>query len=305
MAYAQLILSVIILSQAPNLVKLAQAPAVIICFWRLFLAAVFLGLIGLYTGKMGEIKRLSSSQWKMIVLTSVVLFIHFILWFMGVHKTSVANASIIFATNPLFTAIGSYLLFGEKISVRYLIAMALGLTGIVVTFSQNMQFHPEAFLGDMLVLVSAIFFSGYILLSKKARHHTSNVPFTFILNLLTAGCSLMTILVLDLTKGASSFTSLFNHSDQNWWAFILMAIFPSILGHALFTHTLKYLNVNLMSTTMLLSPVLASIVSYFFYHETVGSNTILGFLITALGVFSLYFPGLKNFLSSRKKKASL
>jgi drug/metabolite transporter (DMT)-like permease len=301
MAYAQLILSVIILSQAPNLVKMAQAQAVVICFWRLFLAAIFLGLIGLFTKKIHEVKAFSKTQWKMLIFTSFVLFIHFILWFMGVHKTSVANAAILFATNPLFTAVGSYLIFGEKLSVRYLVAMTLGLVGIIVTFYENLKFHPEAFTGDMLVLISAIFFSGYIILSKKARHHTSNVPFTFILNLVTAGFSLITILALDWNSHQSSVVTLFDHSSRNWWAFILMAIFPSILGHALFTHTLKFLNINLMSTTMLLSPVLASLVSYLFYHETVGSNTILGFVITALGVFSLYYPGLKNFLSSAKK----
>jgi drug/metabolite transporter (DMT)-like permease len=301
MAYAQLILSVIILSQAPNLVKMAQAPAVVICFWRLFLAAIFLGVIGIFTQKLNEIRDFSKSQWKMLIFTSLVLFIHFILWFMGVHKTSVANAAILFATNPLFTAIGSYLIFGEKLSLRYVLAMALGLVGIVVTFFENLKFHPEAFIGDILVLISAIFFSGYIILSKKARHHTSNVPFTFILNLVTAGFSLMTIFFIDFQAQQQTYVTLFDHSARNWWAFVLMAIFPSILGHALFTHTLKFLNINLMSTTMLLSPVLASLVSYLFYHETVGSNTVLGFIITASGVFSLYYPGLKNFLTSAKK----
>ena len=220
---------------------------------------------------------------------------------MGVHKTSVANAAILFATNPLFTAVGSYLIFGEKLSLRYVLAMALGLVGIVVTFFENLKFHPEAFMGDILVLISAIFFSGYIILSKKARHHTSNVPFTFILNLVTAGFSLMTIFLIDAQAQQQTYVTLFDHSARNWWAFVLMAIFPSILGHALFTHTLKFLNINLMSTTMLLSPVLASLVSYLFYHETVGSNTVLGFIITASGVFSLYYPGLKNFLTSAKK----
>ncbi len=297
MHYAQLILSVLILSQAPNLVKLSTANPLIICFWRLFLASVLLFVISFIQGSFKEIKQFSKPQWKMIVITAFVLFIHFTLWFAGVHKTSVANSAIIFATNPLFTAFGTYLFFSEKISIRYLVAMALALTGIVITFSQNLKFHPDAFLGDMLVLVSAVFFSGYILLSKKARHHTRNVPFTSVLNFITALFSLATILVWNQFQAPLSLT---NYDTQNWWAFFLMALFPSILGHALFTHCLKFLNVNLMSTTMLLSPVLASLVSYFFYRETVGLNTILGFLITAIGVFSLYYPGLKNFLSIRR-----
>lgn len=291
MSYLTLLFSVLVLSQAPNLVKLSSAPSMVMVFWRLFLASLILGVMGAIKGQLPELKKLSSKQWRIIFITTVVLFIHFVLWFTGVRKTTVANAAIIFATNPIFTAIGGHFFFHEKFTKKYASAMIMGFTGIAVTFFDHLQFSPDAFLGDMLVLISAMFFSGYILLSKKVRNTVSNIPFTFILNLST---SLFALVVIIFTPE----TPLFDYDFKSWLSFILMAIFPSVMGHALFTHCLNFFNVNLMSCTMLLSPILASLVSYYFYHETLSIKTILGFIIAASGVFSMYFP-YNNYLRRR------
>lgn len=291
MSYLTLLFSVLVLSQAPNLVKLSSAPSIVMIFWRLFLAAIILGAMGAVKGQLIELKKLTKKEWMIIVMTAVILFVHFIFWFVGVRKTSVANSAIIFATNPIFTAIGGHFFFHEKFTKKYAWAMIMGFIGITITFFDHLKFSPDAFLGDMMVLVGAILFSGYILLSKKVRSHLSNIPFTFILNLLTALLALITIFI-------TTDVSLYKYDIKSWLSFILMAIFSSVLGHALFTHCLNFFNVNLMSCTMLLSPILASLVSYYFYHEALSIKTILGFIIAASGVFSMYFP-YNNYLRRR------
>lgn len=284
MPYLTLIFSVLVLSQAPNLVKLSSAPSMVMIFWRLFLAAIILGVVGAFKTQLGELKKLTKKDWIIISFTTIVLFAHFVFWFVGVRKTSVANSAIIFATNPIFTAIGGHFFFHERFTKKYAMAMIMGFIGITITFFDHLKFSPDAFLGDMMVLVGAILFSGYILLSKRVRNHLSNIPFTFILNLVTALFALAAILLT--TPG----DSLYDYDLKSWLSFSLMAIFSSVLGHSLFTHCLNFFNVNLMSCTMLLSPILASLVSYYFYHETLSLKTILGFIIAASGVFSMYFP---------------
>lgn len=286
MNYVLLIFSVLVLSQAPNLVKLSSAPSIIMIFWRLFIASMILLIVGAIKGQLSELKKLTKKEWLVVLATSVILFVHFMFWFIGVRKTSVANSAIIFATNPIFTAIGGHFFFHERFSKKYALAMILGFIGITITFSDNLKFSPDAFLGDMLVLVGAILFSGYILMSKRVRGHLSNVPFTFILNLVTSLFALITIFSIAEFREAS----LYNYDFKSWLSFILMAVFSSVLGHSLFTHCLNFFNVNLMSCTMLLSPILASLVSYYFYHETMSIKTIFGFIVAASGVFYMYFP---------------
>lgn len=300
MSYFYLIFSVIILSQAPNLVKLSTAPSLVMVFWRLFLASIVLGIVGQLKNQLKDLKTLKKNDWIIILITCFILFLHFILWFIGVRKTSIANSAIIFATNPIFTAIGGYLFFKEKFNRRYLIAMVLGMLGIFITFYDNLKLSHDAFFGDIFVLIGTVLFSAYILLSKKSRGKIHNIPYTYGLNLITSWMALLTIILLKIFGNFDQ--SLFNYDFKNWLSFILMAIFPSVLGHALFTHCLQFLNVNLMSTTMLLNPMLSAFVAFFLYDEHLKNKTIIGFLITSIGVFQLYYPGLKKFAHSFSTK---
>lgn len=298
MSYFYLFFSVLVISQAPNWVKLSQSGIMAMTFWRTFLAAMILFLLSVIKKKHLELKNQNKSDLIKIFFNGFILFLHFLLWFAGVKKTSVANSALLFATNPIYTAFIGYFLLKETITLRNVVVFFICLSGCVFTFYPNLKFSPEAFYGDLLVLASAILFSLYIVLTKQSRQKLSNEPLTSFINLFCSFFALLSLMTL-------SDEPVFSHPPISWLSFSLMAIFSSVLGHSLFTHCLKYFNINIMSTTMLMNPMWASLTAYILYKETLKPNAIVGFVFISIGLFILYLPGIKNFLSRSKKEMVL
>jgi drug/metabolite transporter (DMT)-like permease len=303
MSYFYLFFSVLVISQAPNWVKLSQAGYLPMILWRTLFAGLILSIVSFYKQKIPELKKLKKAEIKTAFTIGIVLFVHYIFWFLGVKKTSVANSALIFATNPVYTAFLGFFLLKETISKTNILVFIICLLGCFITFYPNLKFSSDAFLGDIMVLISAILFSLYIVLTKKMRLILSNEPLTAIINLICAGLSVIVVIISN--QFTSTPENLIEHSQRSWLSFILMAIFSSVLGHSLFTHCLKYFNINVMSTTMLMNPIWASLTAYLLYGEMLNMNNLVGFFFISAGLFILYLPGIKDFLSRIKSKPVL
>jgi drug/metabolite transporter (DMT)-like permease len=82
--------------------------------------------------------------------------------------------------------------------------------------------------------------------------------------------------------------NLIDYPVREWGIFILMAIFPSLLGHTLYVKSLKHFNINTMSSYRLMAPLISAGVAYFLWQEIVSITTVIGFLILVLGVLWPY-----------------
>src|SRR3954468_11949631 len=112
-----LLTSLFVLSQSAIFVRLAHAPAPAIGFWRMVIALPVLAGFLFWHKRGGDLLRLSRRQWCGVAVCGFLLFAHFFTWFLSVQKTSVANSMVLFSSNPLFTALGAWIFFGEKITL--------------------------------------------------------------------------------------------------------------------------------------------------------------------------------------------
>ncbi len=110
----------------------------------------------------------------------------------------------------------------------------------------------------------------------------SSDQFTWIAYLISA--------LLFFTAGSVNQVSWVGYSASTWWAVFGNILFPTLLGHALFTHLLKYLNINWMSCGKLMEPVFASLVASLVFSERLKSQTAVAFAFTALSVVILLLP---------------
>lgn len=107
------------------------------------------------------------------------------------QNTTIANGMILFATNPLFTAIITIAFMKEKFEKRYLVSYTLALISIYLLIYQNLQLNSKnTYSGDLSALVSALLYSLYIIFGKKARHAMSNPTYTFFIYGFAAICFL-------------------------------------------------------------------------------------------------------------------
>ena len=138
-------------------VRLIDAPALTIAFWRLLLAggAISLGILVMQgTGPFRAVLRMGRYGAVYMIGTgfSGVLFV------MAISLTSVANAVFILASLPIFATIYSRIFLAEPISRRMLVTIAVVLVGIAIIAYGSGETAHASLAGDLLALaVSALF----------------------------------------------------------------------------------------------------------------------------------------------------
>ncbi len=287
MPFFLLTLSLVVLSQSAIFIRYAEAPAVAIGFWRIAIALPVLGLLLLYKRSFPRLRR---NQWLALLACGFFLFAHFLTWFLSVQKTSVANSMILFASNPLFTALGAWVFFRERLERRHWVALLLCLTGLYCLVRESLQLSQEHLLGDALGVVCAVFFSAYVLVSKGLRRELDNIPFAFVTYSVCGLFFLAAMLALQ--------TPFFDYSPQTWAAFSALAFGSTLLGHSLFTHCLQYFPIHILSISTLSEPMISAYSAYVLFGEPISRGGILGFFFVALGILVLYLP----YLAARLQK---
>ncbi len=277
-------LAILSLSQAANLVRAAAAPAVVIGFWRLLGAAAIMILIRAWNSRQSStafFERISLSTWWWSFLSGTFFYLHLRTFFYSAQNTTIANCMVIFSTNPIFTALGSMVLLKDKFEKRYALAFLLAFIGVAVLASDRLAWD-QARSGDASALISALFFSIYIISGKKARLAVSTDQFTWIIYIWAA--------ILFLLAGLIQQVNWVGYPNQTWLAIVGNIIFPTLLGHVLFTHLLKYFNINWMSCGKLLEPAFSTLVAWIAFHENLKMETLGSFGFTALAVVVLFWP---------------
>jgi drug/metabolite transporter (DMT)-like permease len=287
------ILALFSLSQAANLIRLAQAPALAIGFWRLFFSAAILLPFLLWTMKKDQKPDLKpETQQRFFLLTmvsAVFFFTHLWTFFLAAQKTSIANCMILFSLNPLFTALISSTFLKVELPKRLLVAYPIAFAGLVVLLWNDLSehsIHSNQSLGDFSAILSGVLYSAYILTSMKVRKTTSNLKFATVMYFATSFLFFLFCLIYKI--------ELFDYPMITWVAILGNVFIPTLMGHFLFTYLLQFLNVNLMSCGKLIEPVFSSLVAYFIFHEQLKSGIYLSFALTSLSLFILFSNQLKT-----------
>lgn len=144
---------VTVLSVDALLIRLADAPAPEIVFWRGLLIALSLTLVFRLRRRRWTWTALLEGGWPAAVL--VLGFGLMQLAFVGaVSNTRVANAVVILTAAPLFAAAFSGIFLREWVPLRTWLAIGVALTGIIVVFGGSLG--PGNWLGDLIALGGAV-----------------------------------------------------------------------------------------------------------------------------------------------------
>lgn len=299
------ILAIFSLSQAANLVRLAQAPALVIGFWRLLFSAMILlpfllwstkrryGHLNVFKNESHELHLHRTANVQSFtgftLLSAAFFFAHLWTFFFAAQKTSIANCMILFSLNPLFTALISSKFLKVVFPKRLLLAYPIALTGLFLLLWHDLNEHSltsQQGLGDFSAILSGMLYSGYILTSMHVRKTTSNLKFATLMYLATSVLFLVFCLIFQI--------ELFDYPFITWAAILGNVLIPTLMGHFLFTYLLQFLNVNLMSCGKLIEPVFSSFIAYLVFHEQLKSGIYLSFALTSLSLLILFSNQLKT-----------
>ncbi len=297
-----LLAGIFAVSSAAIFIRFAQneAPSLVISAWRMSIAAVIMGGVVLFRHR-AEISRVKGRQLGPIILTGVILALHFASWVTSLELTSVASSVVLVTTTPLWVALASPFVLKERIGSGVWLGLGIALVGgLVVGASEacvfdNYQiicqsagdvFAGKALLGDLLALVGAWCAAAYMIAGRKLRTNLSLAPYTFIVY----GSSALTLLVWATLSGQNLFGNITPNGIQpfgleTWLWFIALGLVPQLIGHSVFNWALKYLKAAFVSVALLGEPVGAVILALIFLKETPTSLELAGGLLILFGIY--------------------
>ena len=257
------------LSQSANIIRLGAAHPFAITAWRLAIASVALAPFA--APKLGRIRGLSSREKLLLAAAGVALALHLFAWIAAVQATTVANATLVLALNPVITAAGAYLLFGERASPRLKIAIAVGVAGVAAVGWGDLALEPGQLVGDALSMVSAFLFSAYLLIGKRVRPKLDTNAYVTAVYGVAALVGFGAMLAAGLPLVA--------YTPRTWLCFGLMAAVPTLLGHTSLNAAVKYLPAGRITALTLAEPLLAGAVALVAFGERVSAGAVAGYAL--------------------------
>ncbi|PGB47664.1 DMT family transporter [Bacillus anthracis] len=288
LSYCILFFGVFALSTSAIFVKLADAPAAIIAFYRLFFATlILLPLLLFNQNNRSELKTITRRQWGFGFISGLFLAAHYVLWFESLQYTSVANSTVIVTLQPLFSMIGGYFLFKERFTRGAVIGCLIAISGSIVIGWQDFQISGEALYGDILAFIAAGIISAYFFISQYVRKDLSLIPYSFI----SYGSSACFLGIFSYMKHES----FIHYSTQTWLYFFGLAFIATILGQTIFNWLLKWMSATVISMSILGETIGTCILAYFILNETISLQQGLGITVIFIGLaLFLMQPKLPN-----------
>jgi drug/metabolite transporter (DMT)-like permease len=266
---------VLAVSAAAIFIRLAEAPAIAVAFWRCTLgAAVLLPPAIVRKEKLPRGRTLYAGM-----ASGVALGAHFGFWISSLDYTSVAASVVLVSTQPVFVAILAYLLFGERTSPLSFAGILVALAGTAVIASDG-SVGSAALFGNALALIGAVTVAVYVLIGRSSRTGGVGVlPYSIVVY----GAAALTLLPVALLFGVE----LWGYSGETWFWLWAITLGPQIMGHTVLNWALRYVEASIVSGTILAEPVVAALLAWLILAEKPGVQTILGGVVVLAGLFLL------------------
>jgi drug/metabolite transporter (DMT)-like permease len=259
-------------------------PATLIAAGRLSLAAlILLPIAWLRVGP--ELRRLKRRDVLLGIAAGALLALHFDAWIASFAYTSVASSVALVSTNPLWVAMLSLLLWGERPPRMTLLGVLLAVLGsALIGFSDSRGAAPNALLGDGLALVGALAVSGYFLIGRELRRQLSLLAYIWLVYTSAAVLLLGVALVTAGARPGGLWGALAGYPPLAYALLLLLAIGPQLLGHSALNWALRYLSATFITVALLGEPIGAALLALLLFGEWFAPLQLVGFVVLLSGI---------------------
>jgi drug/metabolite transporter (DMT)-like permease len=261
----------------PLLVRGIDASAPTIVFWRLWIATPVMIAAAYLTGG-----RVSLPLLKTVFLPGMLFGISMLVGFTSYQTTSIANATLIGALQPVLMLFIGPMLFGDRTGVRQVLLAVIALAGISTVVLGANQSSGASLKGDVLALINLGLWTAYFVRIKQVRnkgvHSAALIAGVFcVAAVLVSPYVLLTSHDVGAIHGA------------DWLSIVAMVLVAGLVGHGLMTWAQRHLDITFASLLMLGSPVISAIGAWVVFGQRLSGVQIAGTLVvlTALGAIVL------------------
>ncbi|WP_262286976.1 DMT family transporter [Micromonospora sp. MA102] len=250
-----LALAVTAVSSSAPLVAFAAAPALAIAFWRNVLSLAVLGPVSV-TRRRAEFRALTVGPGRReglyCVLAGVALAAHFATWMPSAQLTSVAAATALGATQPVWQGLIARWQ-GRRLPAAVWAGIAVAVLGAVLATGADFGVSGRAFAGDLLAVAGGMFAAVYTAFGERARASISTTTYTTI----CYGVCAAILLVVCLVGGVR----LHGYDGGTWLAILGLVAGAQLLGHSMFSYALHRVSATTISVLILLEAPGAALIA--------------------------------------------
>jgi drug/metabolite transporter (DMT)-like permease len=274
-AFGALVLGAVAMGASPLFVRLSDVGPQASAFWRTALALPFLYLWAWFERRPDG--HANPRFHRTAILAGVLFAGDLFFWHLSILGTTVANATFLATTSPLWVALGAWLLGSEAVGRSTLAGLGLCILGGVALIGESYGFVPGRFLGDIYGAVTAIFFGGHILAMREGRMHLAAARLSFVSTAIAACCLLAVAAALEprlLPRSAAGIALL-----------LALALVSQVGGQGLLAVALGALPATFSSVVIFMEAVVAAALGYVFLGEPLGAVQAFGGVLIFIGIW--------------------
>jgi drug/metabolite transporter (DMT)-like permease len=260
---------------SPIFVRLSELGPIATGFHRLFLALPLLWLWMHWEGRRAA-RQTTMVKWLPMAVPGALFAGDIFFWHWSITYTTVANATLFANLAPVIVTFGAWFYLREQISFRFLVGMALAMSGAALLVNASAALGARFVLGDVLGLITACFFGSYVV--AVARLRDRNAASTIMFYSSTVTCILLLLATLVSGEGLLPSTS------NGWIALFALAWISQAMGQGLIAYALGHLPASFSALAILIEPLTAAILGWVWLGEELGMLQAVGGVIVLAGI---------------------
>lgn len=208
------------------------------------------------------------------------------IWHWSLQYTTVTNSTLLTNVAPIFVTLGARWFFGDRIKLSFVFGMLLAISGATLLIRNSVVIGADAtatglfsskhLLGDVLSILAAVFYAGYLLAVKHLRK-------TFSTPTIMSWCGTVSCAGFGLVAWLSD-DRMAATSSKGWGVLLALAIVSHAGGQTLIAYGFGHLPASFSSVSLLWQPVVAAMVAWLVLDEQLTWLQGVGALIVLAGI---------------------
>jgi drug/metabolite transporter (DMT)-like permease len=248
-------------------------------FWRTLIGAAIL-----FTWTALRNNRLSMPapvmRWS--ALAGFIFFLDLFFWHRSILYAGVGMATMLANTQVFGTAILSYFVFKEKLTLKFFAAALCAIVGVclLIGIGSNSELSARYMKGVALGLLTGLVYANYIVSLKTAGQKEKSLSFLTLM----AWTSLFSALFLG-TAGVLENDKLMPPDFESIGLLFALALVAQVLGWWAISSSLPKIDASRSGLALLLQPVLATVWGVLVFGEYLTLIQIAGALMTLTAIY--------------------
>ena len=272
-----LIIGAIAIAFSPIFVRFSDVDPIMTAFYRIFISLPFF----LFFSSFNIIEKVKFPEFNnsyVIFLVSGIFFaLDLICWHWSIKLTTVSKATFLSNLAPIVVIIFSLIFLKERFSKFFYVAALLSMVGMLMLLGESFKFNKSQFIGDLLGVLTAVWYGSYIITISQLRKKYNSTSIMFLSGIVTAIILLIVSILFEqrfIPQSLFTITIIF-----------LLGFICQFMGQSFITYSLAYLSASLSSLCLLIQPIAATVLAYFFFQEKLTTIQFFGSALILIGIY--------------------